>query len=237
MNNNANRGRIRPWREHEDEYLKANYATVDTVEIAKHMRRSVASIYRRANRLGLEKQNQTKWKPGAQVGVEYRFKPGHTVGPRFAKGNTYGKKFAPGNIPHNKGTGKPRESKQKRTPKEPKATTNRLVIWERCAALFDKYRELKQKDMQRILGLRSGSVSNALSTRPAGLFHIDRWVQVGRNFEAVYVKGQGYDAEKPNKEIERERERVIRLEKPDRIPQPVSWLWGMPVETDYRKAA
>lgn len=240
MNKNANRGRVRPWRQHENDYLIANYATIDTKQIAEHLRRSVGGVYRHANMLGLKKPNYTKWTPGTQVGAEYRFKPGHSIGPRFQPGSTAGKAhwFRVGNVPHNKGTGTKKEPKRIAKPPKPiKEPTVKLCIWERCAALFDRYKELKQKDMQRILGLRSGSVSNALQTRPHGLFYIDRWVQVNRNFEAVYVAGNGYDAERPNKEEERQRERAIKIEKPDPIPHPVSWLWGVPTSTSYSPAS
>lgn len=81
MNNNAKRGRVRPWRPEEDAYVRAHYATMRCDAIAFFLRRTQCGVWKRASRLGLEKQNSTK------------FQPGHTIGPRFA----------PGNIPANKG--------------------------------------------------------------------------------------------------------------------------------------
>jgi hypothetical protein len=184
------RGRILPWRPHEDDYLRQHYATMSADAIAFFLRRAKGGVWQRAVRLGLSKP--------------------------------HGGNFQPGHTPANKG---------QRT---------KLRIWERIVALFEHHSELTQSDMASILDIPIGSISNSLGHRTEGLMHIDRWQLVDRHYIAIYVAGPGEDAEKPNQRLAKEfaRESVLqRITEPDPIPRPIFGLWGMPVSTDYRKAA
>ncbi len=196
------RGRILPWRPHEDDYLRQHYATMPVEAIAFFLRRTKGGVWQRAGRLGLSKPHSGKFQPGHNHGVASRFKSG--------------------NAPANKG---------KRT---------KLRIWERVVALFDDHRELDQADMASLLEVPKGSISGALHQRPEGLMHIDRWVLIGKHYHAIYVAGPGEDAEKPNQRLaqqEIQAQAMKRIAEPDPIPRPIFGLWGMPVSTDYRKAA
>jgi len=191
------RGRILPWRPHEDEYLRENYATMPSNAIAFYLRRTESGVWKRASRLGLVKSNSTRFQPGNQIGKLRR--------------------FIKGNAPANKG---------QRT---------KLRLWERAVALFDDHKELTQSDIARLLDVPMGSVSGSLSQRPKGLMRIDRWTLIGNHYHAIYVGGNGEDAPKPNKSAAREEVRV-RETKPDAIPKPTAWLWGLPTGTDYNQA-
>lgn len=190
------RGRILPWRDHEDEYLTANYSVMPGDAVAFFLGRTMQSVWARASRLGLSKQNPACFKIG--------HKPVNA--------------FQAGNIPATKG---------KRT---------KLRLWERAAALFESNKELTQADIASLLNVPLGSVSGSLAQRPDGLMYIDRWALINKHYVAIYAAGNSKDAPKPNKSAERAE--VKRKEsKPQPIPSPTSWLWGVPQATDYNQAA
>lgn len=196
------RGRVLPWRLKEDEYLRQNYATMDSRSIAFYLRRTQQGVWRRANRLGLSKPNGSRFQTGNQIGALRR--------------------FAVGNTPATKG---------QRT---------KLRIWERAVALFDDHKELTQTEIAQLLDVPIGSISGSLVQRPDGLMHIDRWMLIGKHYHAIYVGGPGDDAEKPNKSAQLDAVRADMERQsatPDPIPQPRSWLWGIPQATDYKQAA
>lgn len=70
------RGRILPWRPHEDDYLREHYAILPCESIAFYLRRTQGGVWQRAKRLGLSKPHMGK------------FQPGNTLGNRFTAGNT-----------------------------------------------------------------------------------------------------------------------------------------------------
>lgn len=71
-----NRGRILPWREADDAYLRENYATMSAEAIAFFLRRTMASVWKRASRLGLSRENDARFKHGNTIGFDYAFKKG-----------------------------------------------------------------------------------------------------------------------------------------------------------------
>lgn len=158
------------------------------------------------------------WKRASRLGLakvnSTQFKPGNTIGQM--------RRFKPGNTPATKG---------QRT---------KLRIWERAVALFADHAELTQTEIARLLDVPIKSISGSLAQCPDDMMHIDRWMLIGKHYHAIYVVGPGDDAEKPNKSAQLDAVRADverRSARPDPIPNPVAWLWGVPCATDYKQAA
>lgn len=190
------RGRVLPWRPHEDEYLRQNYATMPCQTIAFYLRRTKSGVWKRASRLKLSKPNGSRFQPGNEIGKLRRFAKGHT--------------------PATKG---------QRT---------KLRLWERAVNLFQDHTELTQSEMAQLLGVPSSSISGSLVQRPDGLIYIDRWRLDFRHYVAIYRAGQGTDAPKPNKRAHKAK--PVIESPPQPVPQPTSWLWGLPIATDHNQA-
>lgn len=170
----------------------------------------------------LRRTNSGVWKRASRLGLSKphmgKFQPGNTRGAT--------RRFVAGNTPGNKG---------QRT---------RLRIWERTVALFADHAELTKTDIASLLDVPIKSISGSLAQCPDGLMHIDRWALIGRHYHAIYVAGPGDDAEKPNRSAAHEEAQAARdrrnaelLTRPEPIPNPVAWLWGVPCATDYKQAA
>lgn len=68
----------RPWSPEDDQYLRDHYAGMTCSALAFYLRRTEASVWKHANLLGLQKNNVAVFKPGNQVGAEFRFQSGNT---------------------------------------------------------------------------------------------------------------------------------------------------------------
>ena len=172
----------------------------------------------------LRRTEASVWKHANLLGLSKNnlavFKSGNQVGAEF--------RFQAGNTPQNKG---------QRT---------KLRVHERIVQLFDHHAELTQADMCRLLDSPPGSISGALHQRPAGLMRIARWIKSGKNYIAIYRAGPGDDAPKPSQAaIEAERQAraeaqlAADLARPEPIPAPVEYLWGLCIKTSNqtRRAA
>ena len=58
------RRKNRQWSPEDEAYLTENYATMSASAIAAHLSRTTVGIWKRAERLGLTKQNLSQFKPG-----------------------------------------------------------------------------------------------------------------------------------------------------------------------------
>lgn len=190
------RGRVLPWRPHEDEYLVQNYATMPSRAIAFYLRRTESGIWKRASRLGLSKPNGSQFQVSNEIGRLRWFEKGNKVAAKGAR--------------------------------------TKLRLWERAVALFEDHSELTQSEMAQLLNVPSSSISGSLVQRPDGLIYIDRWQLVYRHYVAIYRAGQGPDAQKPNKSAHKAA--PVIESPPQPVPQPTSWLWGLPIATDHNQA-
>jgi len=74
----------RPWSREDDALLRRSYPDTPTGDVARRLKRTVAAIYGRADKLGLNKSPAYLASPAAcrvrrgdQVGARYRFQKGH----------------------------------------------------------------------------------------------------------------------------------------------------------------
>ncbi len=84
----------RPWRCEDDGLLRDLYPNTPTVEVARRLKRTVAAVYGRADKLGLNKSPAYLASPAA-----CRLRRGDRVGARF--------QFQKGHVPANKGLRRP----------------------------------------------------------------------------------------------------------------------------------
>lgn len=75
----------KPWTVEEIEYVRTNYSNINTADIAKHLNKTMSSVFACAGKLGLHKSEEFRnsplsgrLRPGSNIGGVTRFKPGST---------------------------------------------------------------------------------------------------------------------------------------------------------------
>jgi hypothetical protein len=105
--------RRRPWQDWELRLLAKEYPHCTTAKLAKKLKRSITSVYQRAQLSGLHKSelylaspDACRLRRGDNVGATHRFLPGHAPAnkglrrPGWAPGRMAQTQFQPGNKPH-----------------------------------------------------------------------------------------------------------------------------------------